>query len=112
MVLVVQFGLCDQLSRRGSMGKGPHEGLSPLLENLGVRRIPSPTFAHHGHAAILRHHPCQNSLLQVWPVVFARAVGDGHGLLGAFGDIGATEGKAGRGEMMAALFHAFLDPDG
>src|SRR5215211_7471617 len=41
-------------------------------------------------------------------MIFGIAVGDGNGLLVAFRDIVATEGKAGRVEMMEALLNAFL----
>ena len=94
------------------MRKGRQQGRSPLLENLGIRRIPIPAFAHHGYAAILRDHQLQHGLFQVWSVVFGIAVGDGNGLLVALGDVIATEGKARRVEMIEALGNAFLHTDG
>jgi hypothetical protein len=44
-------------------------------------------------------------------MVFGIAVGDANGVLVALRDIVATEGKAGRVEMMEALFDAFLGTD-
>jgi hypothetical protein len=107
MSLVIEFGLGDELPRRWSLRKRRQQGRSPLLENLGIRRIPIPAFAHHGYATILRDQQLQNGLFQVWSVVFGIAVGDGNGLLVALGDVVATRGKAGRVEMMEALVNAF-----
>ena len=39
MVLVVQFGVCYQISRRGRGLQGRHQGLGALLKNLGIRSI-------------------------------------------------------------------------
>ena len=110
--LGVQFGIGDQRRRRGSIGKGRHQGLGPFLKNLRIRRIAIPTFAHQGDAAILRHHQLQHCLLQIGPMVFGIAIGNGNGLLIALGDIVATEGKAGGVKMMKALRNAFLDTNG
>ena len=51
------YSLASATRYRGRRGtrKGRHQGLSPLLENLCIRRIAIPTFAHQGHAAILGH---------------------------------------------------------
>ena len=81
IVLMVEFRVCDQIPRAGGVLKGRHQRLRPLLEDLDVRRIAIPTFAHKGDATILRDHQFQDRLLQVWPVIFGVAVGDGNGLL-------------------------------
>ena len=67
--------------------------------------------AHQGPPTILGHQPCYNGLLQVWPMVFGIAGGEANGVLVALGDRVATEGKARRVEMMAALGAAFLGTD-
>jgi hypothetical protein len=110
--LGVQFRIGNQIPRRGGIGKGRYQGLGPFLKNLRIGRIAIPTFAHQGDAAILRHHQLQHSLLQIRPMIFGIAMGNGNGLLIALGDIGATEGKAGGVKMMKALRNAFLDTNG
>ena len=63
MVLVVQFGVCYQISRRGRGLKGRHQGLGALLENLGIRGIAMPG-GHTGKAEPLAvnllRRICQN----------------------------------------------------
>ena len=112
IVLGVPLGICDQIPRRWRTRKGSHQGRSPLLENLRIRHIAIPTFAHQGDTAILRHHQLQHRLFHIGPVVFGVAMRDANGLLVALGDRVATEGKAGRVQMMEALRNAFLDTNG
>ena len=80
-VLGVEFGISDQIPRRGRTHKGRHQGLGTLLKNLRIGRIAIPTFAHQGDAAILRHEQLQHCLLQVRPMVFGIAMGDMNRLL-------------------------------
>ena len=49
IVLVVQFGICDQIPRAGRVLEGAHQRLRPFLEHCDVRGIAIPTFAHKGH---------------------------------------------------------------
>ena len=102
MVFMVQLRICHQIPRRGGPLQGRQQRGGPLLEHLRIRGIPIPTFAHQGHAAVLRDHQFQHGLFQVRPVVFRVAMGDSNGLLVAVGHIVATEGKAGRVEMIEA----------
>jgi len=112
IVFMVQLRICHQIPRRGGTLQGRHQRGGPLLENLRIRGIPIPTFAHKGHAAVLRDHQCQHGLFHVRPVVFRVAMGESNGVLVAVGHIVATAGQDGRVEMMEAEVDTFLRTDG
>jgi hypothetical protein len=61
--LVVKFRVRDQIPRAGRVLHGSHQRLRSLLENLGVRGIAIPAFAHKGDTTVLRHHQLQHCLL-------------------------------------------------
>ena len=110
-VLSGECGICAQISGRWGTCTSGHQGLSPLLEQLCIRCLAIPTFAHQGHTTLLGPQQFSNGLLQVGPMVFGIAGGEVKGALVALGDIVATAGKAGRVKMLDTWLKACLDTD-
>ena len=67
-----------------------------------------PTLAHQRDTSILGHHQFQHRLLQVWPVIFGIAVGDGNSLGVCLRHIGPCEGKTGGVQTGERLRNPFL----
>jgi hypothetical protein len=111
LVLRVALRVGAQIPRARGVLKGRHQRLRPLLEDLDIRRLASPTCAAKGNAPILRDHQFQDGLLEVRPVIFGVAVGERHRLLIAVGNVLPTERNAGGVEMLAAPVKACLGTD-
>ena len=56
ILFTVEFGVGHYVARAGGSPKSRDEGLGSLLENLCVRGIAIPTFAHQRHPTVLRPH--------------------------------------------------------
>ena len=71
---MVQFGVSHQILRRRRALQGRDQGFGALLENLCIRGLAVPTFAHKRHATVLGHYEFQHRLFQIRPVVFGIAM--------------------------------------